>query len=48
LTSLGRTLLKPIRGLANWAAGNREKIQAAGDRYDRANLRAAQLPAAAL
>ncbi|MBO0911941.1 MAG: helix-turn-helix transcriptional regulator [Acidobacteria bacterium] len=48
LTSLGRTLLKPIRGLANWAAENREKIQTARERYDRANLRAARLPLAAL
>ena len=48
LTSLGRTLFKPIRGLANWAAENREKIQAARQRYDAANARAARFRAAAL
>jgi DNA-binding HxlR family transcriptional regulator len=40
LTSLGRTLLKPIRGLVNWAGENREKIQAAIERYDAAHSRA--------
>jgi DNA-binding HxlR family transcriptional regulator len=48
LTSLGRTLLKPIRSLANWAADNREQIQAARERYDAAGSRATRLPVADL
>ncbi|MBL8953174.1 MAG: helix-turn-helix transcriptional regulator [Myxococcaceae bacterium] len=35
LTPLGRTLLEPVSVLAKWAMKNREKIQAARDRYDR-------------
>jgi DNA-binding HxlR family transcriptional regulator len=34
LTNLGRSLLVPIRGLANWAGENREKIQDAREKYD--------------
>jgi DNA-binding HxlR family transcriptional regulator len=34
LTKLGRSLLIPITGLGAWAAQNREKIQAARDKYD--------------
>jgi DNA-binding HxlR family transcriptional regulator len=34
LTRLGRSLLKPIRELGNWAGQNRERIQMARDRYD--------------
>jgi len=47
LTSLGRTLLKPIQGLASWAAENRETIQAARERFDATHARAARLPVAA-
>jgi len=38
LTPLGRTLLEPVQALANWAERNREKIQAARDRFDAAEL----------
>lgn len=34
LTKLGRSLLIPITGLGDWAAQNRERIQAARNRYD--------------
>jgi len=34
LTKLGRGLLVPITGLANWAGENRQKIQDARDKYD--------------
>jgi DNA-binding HxlR family transcriptional regulator len=34
LTSLGRTLLVPIRGLGRWAQENRVAIQVARSRYD--------------
>ena len=34
LTKLGRSLLNPIRELGDWAGQNREKIQAARNRYD--------------
>src|ERR1700739_5054528 len=34
LTKLGRSLLIPITGLGAWAAQNRERIQAARERYD--------------
>lgn len=34
LTKLGRSLLKPIRELGNWAGQNRERIQSARDKYD--------------
>jgi DNA-binding HxlR family transcriptional regulator len=34
LTKLGRSLLKPIRALGNWAGQNRQRIQSARDRYD--------------
>jgi DNA-binding HxlR family transcriptional regulator len=36
LTQLGGTLLEPILGLANWADANRERIQTARTRYDKA------------
>lgn len=36
LTKLGRTLLEPVSGLVQWAGRNREKLQAARDRYDAA------------
>jgi DNA-binding HxlR family transcriptional regulator len=36
LTKLGRSLVKPITALADWAGDNREKIQSARDRYDTA------------
>jgi DNA-binding HxlR family transcriptional regulator len=35
LTRLGKTLLEPIQGLAEWAADNRTSIQAARDEFDR-------------
>jgi len=34
LTKLGRGLLVPITGLANWAGENRQKIQDAREEYD--------------
>ena len=34
LTALGRTLLESVCGLASWARDNREKIQAARERFD--------------
>jgi DNA-binding HxlR family transcriptional regulator len=34
LTKLGRSLLRPITALGNWAGQNRERIQSARDRYD--------------
>jgi DNA-binding HxlR family transcriptional regulator len=36
LTHLGRTLLEPILALATWADANRERIQTARTRYDKA------------
>lgn len=37
LTRLGRGLLVPISQLGEWAANNRESIQAARERYDAQN-----------
>jgi len=37
LTRLGRSLLVPISQLGEWAANNRESIQAARERYDAQN-----------
>lgn len=34
LTELGRTLLEPVRALAQWSIDNRETIRAARERYD--------------
>ncbi|MGH9421335.1 MAG: winged helix-turn-helix transcriptional regulator [Thermoanaerobaculia bacterium] len=34
LTPLGRTLLKPIQGLADWAEEHRVHVQSAQRRYD--------------
>ena len=34
LTKLGRSLLIPITGLGDWAGKNRERIQAAREKYD--------------
>jgi DNA-binding HxlR family transcriptional regulator len=42
LTRLGRSLLVPITQLGDWAAQNREKIQAARDSYDRKNRNSQQ------
>lgn len=39
LTKLGGSLLKPITGLADWAAQNRERIQAARQKYDAQNAK---------
>jgi DNA-binding HxlR family transcriptional regulator len=35
LTPLGKTLLDPVLGLAEWAEKNRGRIQESRDRYDR-------------
>lgn len=45
LTKLGRSLLIPITGLGVWAAQNRQRIQAARERYDERN---SQSPALAM
>jgi DNA-binding HxlR family transcriptional regulator len=37
LTKLGRSLLIPITGLGAWASQNRERIQAARNKYDSQN-----------
>jgi DNA-binding HxlR family transcriptional regulator len=37
LTKLGRSLLVPIIALGDWAAQNRERIQAAREKYDAQN-----------
>ena len=37
LTKLGRSLLIPITALGDWAAQNRERIQAAREKYDTQN-----------
>ncbi|MGB7283330.1 MAG: helix-turn-helix domain-containing protein [Candidatus Acidiferrum sp.] len=37
LTKLGRSILVPITGLGGWAAHNRERIQAAREKYDAKN-----------
>jgi DNA-binding HxlR family transcriptional regulator len=42
LTKLGRSLLIPVTGLGDWAAQNREKIQAARGKYDTQNFRSRQ------
>jgi DNA-binding HxlR family transcriptional regulator len=36
LTRLGKTLLEPIRGLADWAGDNRVAIQTAREKFDAA------------
>jgi DNA-binding HxlR family transcriptional regulator len=43
LTELGRSLLIPITGLGVWASQNRERIQAARDRYDERNSKSPAL-----
>jgi DNA-binding HxlR family transcriptional regulator len=43
LTELGRTLLVPIRGLAEWAHEHRTSIQDARARYERRQVQAKQL-----
>ena len=45
LTELGRTLLVPIRGLAEWAHEHRTSIQDARARYERKQVQATQLRA---
>jgi DNA-binding HxlR family transcriptional regulator len=40
LTTLGGTLLDPVRALAKWAERHRATIQAARDRFDRSAVRA--------
>jgi DNA-binding HxlR family transcriptional regulator len=35
LTRLGKTLLEPIQGLAEWAERNRTSIQEARDKFDK-------------
>ncbi len=48
LTRLGRTLLEPIRALAEWAEENRTRIQASRNRFDAMGSKppAASVPAA--
>lgn len=46
LTHLGRTLAQPICGLAKWAGQNREKIQAAREKYDAGHAKSAVQPVA--
>jgi len=47
LTKLGRSLLVPITGLGEWAEQNREKIQAAREKYDAQNSNSRPLAATA-
>lgn len=42
LTDLGRTLLEPVRALAQWALDHREAIHAAQQSFDRANAKPVQ------
>ena len=37
LTELGRDLLAPVKGLAEWAIANRERVDAARRRFDERN-----------
>jgi DNA-binding HxlR family transcriptional regulator len=39
LTGLGRDLLVPVAGLANWTRANRERIESARQRFDQAQGR---------
>src|SRR4051794_12327253 len=48
LTPLGRTLLEPVRGLAEWAFTHRDDIQAARRAYDERTVAAEREPAASL
>jgi DNA-binding HxlR family transcriptional regulator len=41
LTELGRDLLVPVGGLADWARKNQARVDAARDKFDRANGRTA-------
>jgi DNA-binding HxlR family transcriptional regulator len=43
LTKLGRSLLIPVTGLGDWASQNREKIQAAREKYDAQNAKSGAL-----
>jgi|SRR5580704_15279960 DNA-binding HxlR family transcriptional regulator len=43
LTKLGRSLLIPITGLGAWASQNRERIQAARERFDAQSLKSPQI-----
>ena len=47
LTRLGRSLLTPITALGDWASQNRERIQAARERYDAQNAKRRALAGAA-
>jgi DNA-binding HxlR family transcriptional regulator len=42
LTKLGRDLLAPVKALADWAIANRERINAARQRFDQQNATAAR------
>src|ERR1700691_1301001 len=42
LTKLGHSLLIPVTGLGDWASQNRERIQAARERYDAQNSKSQQ------
>ena len=44
LTTLGRTLLEPVRALAAWALKHRERIQTARDRFDTAATKTQRAP----
>jgi len=44
LTQLGRSLLKPITQLGDWAGKNRERIQSAREKYDTQTSSQRQLP----
>lgn len=44
LTPLGRTLLGPLKALAQWAVDNRDVIGGARERYDAAQRDAARAP----
>jgi len=44
LTQLGRSLLKPITQLGDWAGKNRERIQSAREKYDTQTSSQSQLP----
>ena len=43
LTKLGRSLLIPITGLGAWASQNRERIQAARERFDAQSSKSSQI-----
>ncbi len=42
LTTLGRSLLEPVRALSTWAVGNQGMMEEARKRYDRESTKAAK------